>query len=186
MDQRQARMCRSWCRILFFSELQQARGHQLNCLRLRMPFRTAANTSARSRSPPKTLLLVQVSPSSCDESGFSGVPVRLDVSTELCSNLEILTSPSSLVCESAFTLATRVSASTVTRETSAVLAVGAETGPSAAGTPTTDFGLKRPFNDRVDFLIPRPILRSIREAEDAVDAREMLSVDPVNAWPWLE
>src|SRR6266480_1026270 len=109
-------------------------------LRLRMPFRTAANTSARSRSPPKMLLLAHVSLSSCDESDFSGVPVRLDVSNEVRSNLE-----GGGPCGSAFTLTVCVSASTVTRETS-VLATSAEIEPSAGGTPTTDFGRKRPFN----------------------------------------
>jgi hypothetical protein len=51
-------------------------------------------------------------------------------------------------------------------------------GPSAAGTPVTDFGRKSPTSDRVLFFIPRPIFRIIIEAEDAVEEMERLSVDP--------
>ena len=42
-------------------------------------------------------------------------------------------------------------------------------GPSAAGTPTTDLGRNRPTSDRVPFFTPLPILRSMTEAEEAVE-----------------
>jgi hypothetical protein len=57
---------------------------------------------------------------------------------------------------------------------------------SAAGTPITDFGLKRPTSERVDFFIPLPIFLIIIEAEDAVDEIERLSVDPEKKLPWPE
>jgi hypothetical protein len=65
-----------------------------------------------------------------------------------------------------------------------VLACG--NAESAAGTPITDFGLKRPTSERVDFFIPLPIFRIIIDAEDAVEEIDRLSVEPEKKLPWPE
>lgn len=57
--------------------------------------------------------------------------------------------------------------------------LGSGTAESAAGTPTTDFGLKSPTKEREPFFIPLPIFLIMTDAEEAVDDIERLSVDPV-------
>lgn len=44
----------------------------------------------------------------------------------------------------------------------------------------TDLGLNSPASDLVLFFIPRPILRIMTEAEEAVEEMERLSVEPPN------
>ena len=52
-------------------------------------------------------------------------------------------------------------------------------GPSAAGTPITDFGRKSPLIDLEPFFIPWPILRSMMDADEAAEATDRLSVEPM-------
>ena len=146
--------------------------------RLRIPFLTAARISARSLSPPMMLLRERVS--------LDRVPLSDDnlASTELRSSLGYPVPPPGWSWGLTLTFTFSRSASTVTIETCAMLA--SLTGPSAAGTPTTDLGRNRPTSDRVPFFMPWPILRSITEAEEAVEEIDKLSVEPVKKFPWPE
>jgi hypothetical protein len=47
----------------------------------------------------------------------------------------------------------------------------------------TDLGRNMPTNERVERFTPLPILRSIIDADEAVDDTDRLSVDPVKKWP---
>lgn len=46
------------------------------------------------------------------------------------------------------------------------------------GSPTTDLGRNMPTSDRVPFFMPRPILRIMTDADEAVDEIDRLSIDP--------
>ncbi len=79
---------------------------------------------------------------------------------------------------SGLTFTSSRSASAVTIDTAVICVVSVWTTGSADGTPTIDLGRNSPTRERVPFFMPRPILRIIIDAEEAVDEMDRLSVDP--------
>lgn len=146
-------------------------------IRFKMPFRTAASTSARSLSPP-TMLFRELELSVPELPALSGV----DPSAALVASMEFRSKrgkpvpPPLLGFGSGLTLTRSLSASTVTMDTAAWLA----SGISAVGTPMVDFGRNKPARERPPFFIPRPIFRIMIDADEAVEEIERLSVEPEN------
>ena len=154
---------------LFLSGLVRPTHHHDSSLSIknvlfRIPFRTAASTSDRSRSPPIMLLR------DCS-----------DPSAVFCSTLGNIVPPRGISCGSALTETLFRSASILTMDTCGAL-------PSicgfSLGDPTVDLGRNIPTKDRDDRFTPLPILRNITDAEDAVEDTDKLSVERLKRCPW--